>query len=106
MIELGKKDKIAGVDLLRRIVAGVDFKRTADYSPSGLPHLGPDEKVIAGYNQGVGERMIVCESLADMQEIYANYAQGGAIELNWYIGPDPGFVRVSVAGQNSGSSTR
>jgi len=42
----------------------------------------------------LGERIIVCESLEDMQELHSAYALGGALNLRWYKGEDPGFVTL------------
>jgi len=88
MIELGKKDEIFGAELLQLLQL---YGR-----PSSLPHLSGEEKVICGYDQGLGERIIVCESLEDMQKLYDAYATGGALRIHWYKASDPGFVRVIV----------
>jgi hypothetical protein len=85
--ELGKKDEIFGAELLRSI-QGIHGR------PTQMPFLRGDDKVICGYNQGLGERMIVCESLEDMQELFDKYAQGYALQISWYIGPDPGFLQI------------
>lgn len=87
MIELGKKEEIFGLELLAPIAL--------HGRPSVMPTVPDDHKVvICGYNQGLGERMIVCETLEDMQALYDAYARGGALEIHWYHGPDPGFVTV------------
>ncbi len=86
MRELGKKDEIFGAELLRPV--------RIDQRPTSMPALKDDEKVICGYDQGLGERMIVCDSIADMQELFDAYSQGGALRIFWYIASDPGFVAV------------
>lgn len=53
-----------------------------------------EDPIICGYDQGLGERMIVCETLDDMQQLYDAYARGGAVRIQWYVGPDPGFITV------------
>jgi hypothetical protein len=90
MIELGKKNEIFGVELLRKFNPDHDMKGR----PTCLPRLDTAKKeaVICGYDQGLGERMIVCENLDEMQHLYDAYARGSAIRISWYIGPDPGFV--------------
>lgn len=81
------------MNLLRRLpeIAG---------RPVRFPALASHDVVVAGYDQGLGERMIVCENLVEMQQIYDSYAQGGALTLNWYTGPDPGFI-AAVIGEES-----
>lgn len=54
--------------------------------PTKLPRLGASQCIICEYDQGLGERLIVCESLGDMQELYDNYFRGGAISIRWYRG--------------------
>ena len=87
MIELGKKDEIFGVEKLKPLGEQVGSNR-----PTEMPRLGPDHKVICGYDQGLGERMIVCESLEEMQQLYDAYAKGGALHIHWYSGSDPEFI--------------
>src|SRR5438270_12247091 len=89
MYELGKKDEIFGAELLRE-VQGIYGR------PTSMPRLGKGDKVICGYDQGLGERMFVCESLADMQQLYDAYYQGGALQIHWYVGPEPGFITLLV----------
>lgn len=94
MIELGMKNKIFGAELLIPIQL---YQISSDYC-SGRPDKMPDldekkqEKVIAGYDQGLGERIIVCETLEEMQQLHDKYAAGWALNLNWYKGNDPGFI--------------
>jgi hypothetical protein len=90
MTELGKKNEIFGADLL----IALTFERTPDGRPVSMPSIPNDHKVVCGYDQGLGERMIVCESLEEMQTLYDAYARGGALRIHWYHAPDPGFVFV------------
>ncbi len=85
MKELGMKDKLLGKELLKPLI-------WHSRPPTGMPRLSPGEKVICGFNQGLGERMIVCDNLADMLKLDAAYAKGGAIEIKWYICKDPGVI--------------
>jgi hypothetical protein len=90
MKELGKKSETFGNDLLKPVNL---FKR-----PTEMPKLGEGERVICGYDQGLGERMIVCDSLADMQTLYdAGIVNGGALRVKWYTAPDPGRITVPPA---------
>lgn len=58
MIELGKKDEIFGKDLLKPL----GFAQLQTHNrPIVFPMLESGHRVIAGYDQGLGERMIVCE---------------------------------------------
>lgn len=97
MTELGKKDEIFGAELLRELRAYNDYQ-VSNGRPTSFPRLQKDEKVIAGYDQGLGERMIVCDSLEEMQELYDLYARGSALRIKFYADPDPGFVIV-IQGQ-------
>lgn len=95
MIELGKKDEIFGTELLIHLKT---YQVSSDFSgrPDKMPYLDEkkQERVIAGYDQGLGERMLVCETLEDMQMLYDKYTAGWAITLNWYKGEDPGFISI------------
>jgi len=86
MYELGKKDEIFGADKL--VPLNISRK------PTEYPALKEGEKVICGYDQGLGERLFVCDNLEDMQRLYAGYYSGGALSIQWYKGDDPGFIFV------------
>ena len=88
MIELGEKDNLFGDDQLEPY-AGFRSQR-----PMQMPSFDDDKKLICGYDQGLGERMIVCEGIEDAQELYDAYARGGALHIHWYTAPDPGFIAV------------
>lgn len=92
MIELGKKDEIFGAGQLRGLKPGIDFRTNPRGRPESMPVLQKEEEVIAGYDQGLGERMIVCEVLEEMQSLHDYYAKGFALNLLWYAGKDPGFI--------------
>lgn len=87
LVELGKKDEIFGAELLQRL-QGVYGR------PTRMPHLPEGHSVICGYDQGLGERMFVCNTLEGMQQLYDAYAMGGALNIRWYSGEDPGFIQV------------
>jgi hypothetical protein len=100
MFELGKKDKCFGTDdptIFRPLNLAEMWNPTA--RPSQKPILPEGWDVVAGYDQGLGERLIVCESLEDMQTLHDAYARGGAINLNWYAGFDVGFVTAISGGK-------
>jgi hypothetical protein len=84
--ELGKKDEIFGADLL--VPLGL-YRR-----PDKMPVVPEGHSVVCGYDLGLGERMIVCDSLEEMQKLYDMYAQGFALNIVWYSAPDPGFLTV------------
>ncbi|OGM20795.1 hypothetical protein A2714_05135 [Candidatus Woesebacteria bacterium RIFCSPHIGHO2_01_FULL_38_9] len=94
MYELGKRGEIFGADRLQNMRTGTDIPVDHRGKPTAMPSLKDTEFVIAGYDQGLGERIIVCESLEDMQELHSAYALGGALNLRWYKGEDPGFVTL------------
>jgi hypothetical protein len=56
------------------------------------PNRGMIEKVpkghsvLCGYDQGLGERLFVCQSEEDIQELYAGYRRGSALDITWYSG--------------------
>ena len=66
--------------------------------PTRMPRAPTGKKIIAGFalstTSPAFERMLVCETLEDMQEIFDAYARGGAMALYWYFGEDPGFLTV------------
>lgn len=97
MIELGKKSEIFGVDSLRQLKPNVDIQFN-NSGPQGMPRLKDNEKLIVGYDQGVGERMFVCDTLEEMQTLYNHYVAGSALHINFYAGEDPGFI--TTIGQN------
>lgn len=70
--------------------------------PATMPVVPEGSSLICGYDQGLGERMFVCESLEDMQTLYDAYAAGGALSINWYTGDDVGFVTI-IQGSNAPS---
>jgi hypothetical protein len=90
MFELGKRSEIFSAELLEPLSI---YGR-----PSQMPSLPQGHDVICGYDQGLGERMIVCESLEDMQQLYDSYARGYALRIYWYSGEDVGCVYVLGAG--------
>lgn len=53
--------------------------------PTSMPSLQKDERVVGVYDQGLGEKMGVCNSLEEMQDLYDAYARGLAITLKWVI---------------------
>ncbi len=84
MINLGLKSEMFSAYLLERLeILGC---------PTSLPFLAKDENVVCGFDQGLGELMIACESLADMKELYDKYLHGGATRIHWYRAPDVGFI--------------
>ena len=84
MINLGKKDQVFGADQL------IPLK--IEGRPTQLPTTPEESKVLCEFNQGLGERIIVCNTLEEMQELYDAYATGGALRIKWYHAKDPGFV--------------
>ena len=63
-----------------------------------MPALPDGHALICGYDQGLGERMIVCDTLEDAQRLFDAYARGGALRINWYSGEDPGGLFVRPGG--------
>lgn len=48
--------------------------------------------VICGYDQGLGERLIVCQSFQDVEELQKAYNRGGARSVVWYVSKDILFM--------------
>ena len=86
MIELGKRDEIFGIEML--------VKLSISGKPTSMPSVPDDHSVMCGFDQGLGEKLYVCESLEDMQHLYDSYAKGMALRITWYSGPDPGFLHT------------
>lgn len=53
--------------------------------PMELPFLKEWEKLICGFDNGLGEKNIICETLEDAQALYDKYAQGWALRIKWYV---------------------
>lgn len=97
MIDLGKRGEIFGEDLLRDLEQHEKIRCFSDFGsgrPTAFPRLREGDSLICGYDQGLGERLIICKSLEDMQTLYDAYAVGGALHIKWYIGEDVGHVTV------------
>lgn len=53
--------------------------------PTALPPLWAWEKLVCGFDNGLGEKKIVCETLEDAQSLYDSYASGLALRIKWYV---------------------
>lgn len=58
---------------------------TINGRPTSMPYLAKGEKVVGIYDQGLGKKQMVCDSLAQMQSLYDSYASGMALTLSWCI---------------------
>ena len=96
MFELGKKDECFGTEQLKPLKGRLGQPLYGE--PTAFPMLGENESVICGYDQGLGEQLIVCENLEDMQQLYSRYAKGFALRINWYTGKDVGFINIFSGG--------
>lgn len=57
--------------------------------PNTMPYLEEGEQVVGIWNQGLGDKRTVCNSLMDMQKLYDSYASGMALTLKWVIASSP-----------------
>lgn len=55
--------------------------------PEQLPRIPAGHHLFCGYDQGLGERLFLVETLGDMQQLDDAYAQGGALTIRWYSAP-------------------
>ena len=81
MKKLGLKEDILG----HQVMELAPLSRIWD-RPTQFPYVPANKKVLCGYDQGLGENLIVCDTLSDMQELYDLYAAGHALRLSWYEG--------------------
>lgn len=53
---------------------------------ANMPKLpSANHRVVCGYIQYKEERLLVCDSLEEMQHLYDAYYRGGAVRINWYV---------------------
>ena len=88
MIELGKKQDVEGKSV-------TDLQKLSEIyrKPTSMPRVKDDESVICLFDRGIDQKLYVCESLADMQQLYDSYAQGWALHITWYKGK----VKTNIA---------
>ena len=91
MYEVGmKKDKdVVGTEIKNLALLSNIWQR-----PTSVPDVPQGKVVICGFDQGLGEKMLVCESLEDMQYAYDQYAKGWALSIHWYHGEVKPPVKV------------
>lgn len=79
MIELGMKQQVVGVsDWLTLRIRG---------NPKKMPDIPKGYELVCGLDQGAGEKMIICETLAQMEALYHEYITGHAVHISWYQKP-------------------
>ena len=84
MIELGKKAEFTAATPFALFLSIQPPERVGHRRPEKVPTLSDGWKLVCGYDQGLGERLFVCENVADAQELYDAYARGGALDIHWY----------------------
>ena len=62
------------------------FMGDGSLRPTQMPILAEGQVCICGYDQGLGEMMLLCKSLDDMQKAWDAYAQGWALIIKFYRG--------------------
>jgi hypothetical protein len=90
MYELGKREECFGMELLQPL----NVNAYGGCKPEFRPQVPEGHAIVCGFDQGLGERMIVCETFEDMTELHSKYSMGYALRIKWYSGPDPGFITV------------
>jgi hypothetical protein len=81
MYEVGMKNDVLGMQIKNLSPLSNIWSR-----PTNLPYISSGKVIICGFDQGLGEKMLVCESLEDMQYAYDQYARGLALSIYWYQG--------------------
>lgn len=95
MYELGKRQECFGMDLLEPLKINAYSGGNDPSNLFAMPTVPEGHSVICGFDQGLGERMFVCETLEDMKELYSKYSMGYALRIHWYSGPDTGFLVIT-----------
>lgn len=70
--------------------------------PEKLPIAGEGSSLICGFDQGFGEKLIVFETLEEMQQLFSDYRRGMALTINWYVGTIRSNVVVITLGPDFG----
>ncbi len=80
MIDLGLRKSTYGTQNL--------IKQNWPPMPTSFPDLPEGHYVVGGLDIGLEdfERLVVVESLEDMQQVYQAYQNGGGSSINWYTG--------------------
>lgn len=103
MVRLGKREEAFGTELLQPIA--VTTEQEYRVGPANVIFAEPDgrprgwriqegQRVIAGYDEGAGEHLVVCQNLNDLAQVYNAYSRGDIMQPHWYVGPDPGFLTI------------
>jgi hypothetical protein len=86
MIEISRNEGIFRSDFLKQLnIYGYG-------RPTRMPFVPDGQRVICGYNEGEGERVYICETLEDMQELYDYCVKNKISQINWYLGKDPVLI--------------
>lgn len=100
MYEVGKKK-----DVLDKRIKNLTPLNHLWQRPTSMPYVASGEVIICGFDQGLGERMLVCVSLEDMQYAYDQYARGVALSIYWYTGEVQSVEMVELPGDYSNTAT-
>lgn len=82
LIEAGKES-----DYKKEELTSLDVTRSIYGEISRFPLISDDKCVVCAYNQwGMAgrARMIVCQDLADMNQLSKSFDKGGALQITWY----------------------
>jgi len=94
MYEIGKKKDVVGKQIKNLAPLSNIWQR-----PTSMPYVPQGKVVICGFDQGLGEKMLVCKSLEDMQYAYDQYAKGMALSIYWYQGEvEPPALVIDLLG--------
>ncbi len=68
--------------------------------PTELPRIPAGHQIICAFDRAIEVRMLVCHSLAEMQDLDERYAKGYAIKIEWFHGPDAGLLTPYIGDES------
>jgi hypothetical protein len=90
MLDLGLRKDVTGADALELVDKPGTWHPQMGQGerPAQMPRLPEGHQLFAGYDQGFGEHLVLCETLDDVQKVWDGYARGGALfPPSWYSAP-------------------
>ena len=78
IVELGRKSQIEKPDRLREF--------SIDQYPAKMPKIPKGDMIVCGIEQdgAEGERIFLCDTLKDMQDLWRKHTAERGVHLSWY----------------------